>query len=175
MIFKEEDIRDEEVLAIAKRIAIAARTAPKAKGVDNVEVAILTGDDIEKLAQKMCEVAEQEGRMSFVRDAGNCRKSQVVMLFGTKVETLGLNCKFCGFDTCAKKEEHPEIPCFFNANDLGLAIGSAVSIAADCRVDNRVMYTIGYTAAKMDILPNCSMILGVPLSVSGKSPFFDRK
>jgi len=66
-------------------------------------------------------------------------------------------------------------PCFFNANDLGIAIGSAVSVACDNRIDNRVMYTVGYTANKMNLLPNSDIVLGLPLSVSGKSPFFDRK
>lgn len=175
IMYKEEDFRFDAVLEIAKKIAIAARTAPKAKGVDNIEIAILTPKDIEVLATKMYEIAESEGRKSFVRDADNCRKSQVVMLFGTKTESLGINCQFCGFATCAEKDKHSEIPCFFNANDLGLAIGSAVSIAADNRIDSRVMYTVGYSAKKLGLLPDCSAILGLPLSVSGKSPFFDRK
>ena len=176
MMLTEENVREEAVIALAKQIAVAARTAPKAKGCDNVEIVILTGNDIEKLATTMCEIADKEtGRASFKRDADNCRKSQAVMLFGTKVESLGLNCRFCGFDTCEEKNKFPKIPCYFNANDLGLAIGSAVSKAADYRLDNRVMYTIGYTALQMGLLPSCSVILGVPLSVSGKSPFFDRK
>lgn len=174
MIYTEVSIREDAVIDIAKKIAIAARTAPKAKGVDNIEIAILTGNDIEKLAVAMCSIAEKEGRKSFIRDADNCRKSQAVMLFGTRMESLGINCSFCGFPTCAAKDEHPEIPCFFNANDLGIAIGSAVSIASENRIDNRVMYTVGYTAKQMNILPNCNVILGLPLSVSGKSPFFDR-
>ena len=175
MILFEEDIRKETVLEIAKKIAVAARTAPKGKGVDNLEIAILTDGDIEKLAEKMCELAVVEGRTSFARDAENCRKSQVVMLFGTKITTLGINCKFCGFPTCEDKKQHSEIPCFFNANDLGIAIGSAVSVACDNRIDNRVMYTVGYMANKMNLLPNSDIVLGLPLSVSGKSPFFDRK
>lgn len=175
MILSEENIRKEAVIEIAKKIAIAARTAPKAKGVDNLEIAILTDNDIEKLASAMCEIAEKEGKTSFIRDAENCRKSQAVMLFGTKIQSLGINCKFCGFQTCAEKDKNPDVPCFFNANDLGIAIGSAVSIASDNRIDNRVMYTIGYTANKLRLLPDCGVVLGIPLSVSGKSPFFDRK
>lgn len=175
MVLTEENIREEAVLALAKQIAVAARTAPKAKGCDNIEIVILTGNDIEKLASAMCELAGKEGRTSFKRDAENCRKSQTVMLFGTKIQSLGLNCRFCGFDTCEEKNKFPKIPCYFNANDLGIAIGSAISKAADYRLDNRVMYTIGYTALQMNLLPECNVILGTPLSVSGKSPFFDRK
>ena len=39
IMYKEEDFRFDAVLEIAKKIAIAARTAPKAKGVDNIEIA----------------------------------------------------------------------------------------------------------------------------------------
>jgi len=95
------------------------------------------------------------------------------MLFGTRVSPLGLNCGYCGFDTCASKGG--EIPCFFNANDMGIAIGSAVSRAADLRLDNRVMFSAGRTAMEMGLLPGCTMILALPLAAKGKSPFFDRK
>ena len=59
--------------------------------------------------------------------------------------------------------------------DLGIAIGSAVSVATDARVDNRVMFSIGRAAMEMKLLGDrvCQMV-GIPLSVSGKSPFFDR-
>ena len=47
---------------------------------------------------------------------------------------------------CAEKEKYPNTPCVFNTGDLNLAIGSAVSLAADLRVDNRVMFSIGKAA-----------------------------
>jgi uncharacterized ferredoxin-like protein len=59
--------------------------------------------------------------------------------------------------------------------DLGVALGSAVSVAADARIDNRMMFTIGKAAASMGLLGEYEMIIGVPLSVSGKTPFFDRE
>jgi uncharacterized ferredoxin-like protein len=66
------------------------------------------------------------------------------------------------------------VPCFFNANDLGIAIGSATSLAADFRVDSRVMFSVGQAVLSLNLLPECSMVLALPLSVSGKSIFFDR-
>ena len=77
--------------------------------------------------------------------------------------------------TCAEKAKYANVPCFFNANDMGIAVGSAVALAANLRVDNRVMFSVGKVAKDMDLLPGCSMVLAIPLSVSGKSPFFDRK
>jgi uncharacterized ferredoxin-like protein len=58
---------------------------------------------------------------------------------------------------------------------MGIAVGSAVALAANLRVDNRVMFSVGKMAKDMDLLPGCSMVLAIPLSISGKSPFFDRK
>lgn len=54
-------------------------------------------------------------------------------------------------------------------------MGSAVALAADRRIDNRVMFTAGKAAANLNLLGKKKIIFGIPLSVSGKSPFFDRK
>ena len=37
--------------------------------------------------------------------------------------------------------------------DLGIAVGSAVSIASDFRIDNRIMYSAGLVAIKTGLLP----------------------
>lgn len=82
----------------------------------------------------------------------------------------------CGFENCAEKDKHPEIPCHYNSCDLGIAIGSAVSIAADSRVDNRIMRSIGKAAIALKLFGDgeFSIAYGIPLASSGKSPFFDR-
>jgi uncharacterized ferredoxin-like protein len=65
--------------------------------------------------------------------------------------------------------------CSFNAGDLGIALGSAVSRLADWRIDNRIMYTVGMAAKELEILgPQVELIYGIPLSITGKSPYFDR-
>ena len=80
------------------------------------------------------------------------------------------------YKNCDEKNEHPNQPCAFNTGDLGIAIGSAVSVAMDNRVDNRIMYTVGQAAIEMGILgKDVKIIYGIPLSVSSKNPFFDRK
>jgi len=40
-------------------------------------------------------------------------------------------------------------------------------------VDNRIMYRVGVTARELGLI-DADFVMGVPLSVSGKSPFFDR-
>ena len=60
--------------------------------------------------------------------------------------------------------------------DLGIAIGSAVSVAADGRIDNRVMFSVGKAAMSLGMLGReMALVFGIPLSASGKSPYFDRK
>ncbi len=83
----------------------------------------------------------------------------------------------CGIANCQEKQtQKPQTPCVFNTGDLGIAMGSAVSIAIDHRIDNRVMYTIGQAVIDLGILGNdIKIVYGIPLSATSKNPFFDRK
>jgi uncharacterized ferredoxin-like protein len=63
--------------------------------------------------------------------------------------------------------------CVFQAIDLGVALGSAAKTAGVLNIDNRIMYTIGAAARKLKLLTS-DVIIGFPLSVTGKSPYFDR-
>lgn len=83
-LIKEEDVRLEEVLSVAKKMAIAARTAPKAKGVDNLEIAILTGPELVSLANHMEQMVKKGSPKFFLRDAGNVLASQALFVIGTK-------------------------------------------------------------------------------------------
>ncbi|MDD3489690.1 MAG: ferredoxin domain-containing protein, partial [Paludibacter sp.] len=74
----------------------------------------------------------------------------------------------------AAKDEFPEVPCAVNTVDVGIAIGSACSVAADHRVDSRVMFSVGRAAIELGLLPDCTSVYGIPVSSSSKNPFFDR-
>lgn len=177
VIFQEQ-IAENAVVAAAFQIANAARTAPKACGVDNLVIAVVYGDELETIAQKM-ESLHKEGKAPafFERDAKNLRASQALLLIGTKIKPMGLaSCGLCGMGNCAHKEVHPDAPCAFNTHDLGVAVGSAVSKAADMRLDNRVMYSVGVAARELGLLgEEVPIIMGIPLAAASKSPYFDRK
>lgn len=49
MILNERDSRHEHVLNVARQMMTAARTAPKGKGIDIIETAIVTGEEIQQL------------------------------------------------------------------------------------------------------------------------------
>ena len=97
------------------------------------------------------------------------------MLIGAKPARAGLKvCGFCGFDSCASADA-AGARCAFNMIDLGIAVGSAASVAADCRVDSRVLYSAGKAAQLMEYEDFDVIWLGIPIAAYGKSPFFGRK
>ncbi|MBI5573663.1 MAG: ferredoxin [Elusimicrobia bacterium] len=176
MRIKSSDAQKNGIIAVANLMCIAARTAPKARGIDNIITIILTDKEIEELAAKMVEIANTGYRTNtFLRDAECVKKATALILIGTKISTIGLDCGFCGFENCKKCEQMKGV-CVYNSGDLGIAVGSAVSIAADNRVDNRIMYTAGYTAVKNKLIDkDVKIAFGIPLSASGKNIFFERK
>ena len=58
--------------------------------------------------------------------------------------------------------------------DLGIALGSAVSVAADDRIDNRIFYTAGKAVLSLGLMPKkVKIAMGIPLSTWGKSIYHD--
>ncbi len=174
MLLNPETIQ-ESVVNAAGLICLAARTAPKGKGKDLLVTAIVTGEQKARIVTRMREIAIRNEVVFFERDAGNVEVSPVLVLLGSRKEPLGLpHCGYCGFEDCQKMLEAGGT-CSFNTGDLGIAVGSAVSRAADLRIDNRVMYSAGRAALELGLLGGeVRIAYGIPLSVSGKSPFFDR-
>lgn len=184
------DSERDGVRLVANLMAVAARTAPKARGVDGIQSLVVEGEDMETLARAMEEAAVGRPGLrgsSLRRDAGNLRDSACVVLIGAtgaprKPETP-LDCGGCGFKTCSNmiKARAKAIAdtdfigplCAFALMDLGIALGSAVKVAAEHNVDNRMMYTIGVAAMKLKWL-NVDAVIGIPLSAKGKNIYFDR-
>lgn len=176
MLLHEQAVREEHVMSVARAMMSAARTAPKGCGIDNLEIGAVGMPHLADLAVAMRRIGDRDGRAFFLRDADNIESSQAVVLIGCRSGVRGLNCGMCGYPTCREKRElAPSTPCSFDVTDLGIAVGAAVSVAADFRVDNRIMYSAGVAARELDYLPNCSIIYAIPLSVSGKSIYFDRQ
>ena len=187
--FKSEEVEREAVRMVAAMMAASARTAPKARGVDAVETMVIDGDDLELLAGAMeAKAKEQPPYLSpvFIRDAGNVRNSSCVLLIGVtgnpkKIEQP-LDCGTCGYKTCKQLVNAGKRPgkdfsgpiCILQAIDLGIALGSAVKLASEFNVDNRMMYTIGAAAKKLELM-DADIAIGIPLSVAGKNIYFDRQ
>jgi len=174
MLINERDTRSERLLQVANEMMTAARTAPKGKGFDIIEVMLATGDTIQQLSDAMLKYSEKTGLKFITRDALNILHAEAIVLIGTKQQLHNLNCGYCGFESCAEKSKFPEVPCSINSVDVGIALGSACSVAADRRVDSRIMFSVGRVVQELGMMPGCSNIYGIPISCSSKSPFFDR-
>lgn len=151
MLITSEDSESEAILNVAKLMVVAARTAPKAQGEDKIKAVIVTGKEKEDLANMM----EQLGK---IRDSKNVRDSEAVVLLGVEFgnpteDWINFKAKLI---------------------DLGIALGSAVKVASELNVDNRIMHSAGDAAMKMGLL-RADEIIGIPLSIKGKNIFFDRK
>lgn len=163
---------------VSEFMELAARTAPKSAGQDFVVTKIISGQDTEILANAMIDYGKQTGKKNFDRDAENVRKSPVVLLIGIKDgKPPGLNCGACG-TACDKlkptmQAEFKGPQCAFRFLDLGIALGSAVKTAQILNADNRIMYRIGVAAIKTGMV-DWDICMGIPLSSTGKSIYFDR-
>ncbi len=168
-------IKDEALKDVAEFMCVAARTAPKTKGQDNLVITILSKSDRQKVVSRMERIAERDSRPGCRRDAGNIRDVDHIVVIGTKKKPAGLNCGFCGYPSC-KALGRTKGVCAYNSIDLGIALGSAASLAARFHIDNRLMFSIGKAAIECGILgKDVVQAIGIPLSATGKNPFFDRK
>ena len=163
---------------VAELMAIAARTAPKAAGRDFIVVEIIEGEQLQCLAEEMVKFGQRTGKPNFDRDGANVRDSEAVVLIGLKdADVLGLNCGACGFESCPEPNTHegefrgPN--CALRLLDLGIALGSAVKTASILNVDNRIMYRAGVVARQMGLI-DADFVMGIPISATGKSIYFDR-
>ena len=152
MTISSKDAEAEAILYVAKLMVAAARTAPKAGGRDDIKTLILAGEEKDKLAdvmQAMGDVSESNSK--------NVKDADAVVLIGVDFKRpidnwMNFNAKLI---------------------DLGIAIGSAVKIASELNVDNRIMVTVGRAAIKMGIM-KADEVQGIPISIKGKNIFFDR-
>jgi uncharacterized ferredoxin-like protein len=164
---------------VADLMTIAARTAPKAAGQDYVVVKVIEGQDLQRLGDEMAKYGQQVGKKNFDRDGRNVAASAALVLVGLKDgKSPDLNCGACGVDLCNDRipVEHGEFigpQCAIRVLDMGIALGSAVKTASLLNVDNRIMYRAGVVARQMGLI-DADFVMGIPLSVGGKSIYYDR-
>lgn len=151
-------------------------TAPKAKGLDDLRIVYVDGEQKAALSAFLRRHGEERARPGLVRDAANVDRATAVVVLGAKPLYMNLDCGMCGRPTCTEAEA-AGVNCVYPIADLGIAIGSGVSAAAELGLDNRVMYSIGLAALKTGLFgdPSIRCALGVPFAVGSKNPFFDRR
>ncbi|WP_455391465.1 ferredoxin domain-containing protein [[Eubacterium] cellulosolvens] len=167
------------IKTVVELMELSARTAPKGWGMDFVVIKTLWDDNIYALGNAMVSWGKEKNDPLYIRDGNSVVKSDAVLLIGIKdPDTAGLNCGACGFDSCSKvnPEEHGQFKgpsCLIRVLDMGIAIGSAVKTAGIHNIDNRIMYRAGMVARKLKLI-DADYVMGIPLSATGKSIYFDR-
>ncbi|RLI05465.1 hypothetical protein DRO26_02105 [Candidatus Bathyarchaeota archaeon] len=182
-ILTGKNLEKQQVIEASKLMLISARTAPKSGGVDDILLALVTGEEKDSLAKTMEEIGVERKIQNWKRDAQNVKDSDAVVLIGVKsTKSFGLNCGGCGYSSCEEFEKAEKKfgmdfkgpHCVFKLLDLGIALGSAVKTASILNLDNRVMYRVGVAAMKLKILPEADLVIGIPVSAKGKNIYFDR-
>jgi uncharacterized ferredoxin-like protein len=168
-------------------MAASARTAPKAGGKDFLEIVVITKDEeLKKIANAMKEYAPKSTNEAFwLRDASNIENSQALLLIGlSKPVTAGYDCGACGYPTCAEFTKNKQMKakemgytgphCVMRMMDIGVALSSAAKTASIHNVDNRVQQRVGAAARALGLI-QAEVAMGIPVSIGGKSIYFDRQ
>ncbi len=122
--------------------------------------------------------------MDWASDADAVEASALLFLVGVQGrKAVGINCGGCGFATCAEMlgrgppEGRKRLPRpVLHLQDHGPEHrrGLRRQTAMEHNVDNRMMQKVGAAALKLGLLAPCDLILGLPLSATGKNIYFDR-
>jgi len=183
-IISGEEGEKKGIKEVSTLMLVSARTAPKSGGVDDILTSLVFGKEKDSLATEMEKIGEERSIDKFGRDAGNVRNSEAVVLIGVRgTEKFEMDCGACGYADCdefekAEKKAGQDFTgptCVFKALDLGIAVGSAAKTASILNVDNRVMYRIGVAARRLNMMPEATVIMGIPVSAKGKNIYFDRE
>lgn len=177
----------EAAQMVISLMAAAARTAPKAGGKDFIELAVITKEDeLKKISDAMKEYAPKSTNEAFwLRDASNIENSQALLLVGlSKPVTAGYDCGACGYPTCGEFAKNRQIKekemgytgphCAMRMIDIGVALSSAAKTAGMLNVDNRVQQRVGAAAKALGFIKG-EVVLGIPVSITGKSIYYDRQ
>ena len=182
--YKSEELEKEAIRTAAAIMAASARTAPKAGGIDHIKTAIVDGEDILHIAEAMKEKSAEHlppMKQAFAREAEILKKMGAILLIGmTGWPKIEIDCGACGYKTCrelaeARTRQGRDFSgpnCLHTTLDLGVALSSAVKVASILNIDTRIQYTVGAAAKKLGLL-DADMIIGIPMSVTGKNPLFD--
>ncbi len=171
----------------AKLMAASALTAPKAAGKDFLEITVITDEgDLKRIAEKMKEYASDSTNEAYwLRDASNIENSDALLLVGLR-ESLaaGYDCGGCGYLSCSEFSKNRKIRekkmgysgphCIMRMMDIGVALSSAAKTASLLNIDNRVQQRVGAAARALE-LTKADAVMGIPISISGKSIYYDRK
>jgi uncharacterized ferredoxin-like protein len=193
-IERMKEMNQNAVIMAGRLMLAAATTAPQHGGVGVMDGCLVYGEEeIEDIAFRLEELSftKKQWDESFRREANMVRESQAVLFLGCfrSYDPFGTACGRCLGDQgepkdgtkCTKFRNTPKLAdapipgpvCTYRISDLGYCVGSALWIAARLFIDTRPKFPVGLAGMKLGYLPRCKFIVGLPLSITSKSPFDD--
>jgi uncharacterized ferredoxin-like protein len=189
-----KESNQQAVIMAGRLMLAAATTAPQHGGAGVMEGCLVYGDDeIEDIACKLEELSsvKKQWDEGFRREANMVRESQAVLFLGCyrSYDPFGGACGRCLGNQgdpkegtkCVKFRETPKLKdapfpgpvCSYRISDLGYCVGSALWIAGRLFIDTKPRFPVGLAGMKLGYLPRSKFIVGLPLSITPKSPFDD--
>ncbi len=189
-----KEANQHAVILAGRLMMAAATTAPQHGGSGVMEGCLVYGEDeLESIASKLEELslAKKQWNESFRLEANMVRESQAVLFLGCfrSYDPFGTACGRClgnqgepkGGTKCVKFRDTPKLTeapfpgpvCTYRISDLGYCVGSALWIAGRLFIDTKPKFPVGLAGMKLGYLPRSKFIVGLPLSVTPKSPFDD--
>ncbi len=175
MKYTEDDMENKAIKIVASLMLAAAKTAPKERGINSLVSLVVDGKEQQALADEMRKIGSNTKQDYFLRDANGIEKASCVILLGaTNKYHKVAHCGIYGVQNCGNAKRLG-VMCAYNIGDLGIAIGSAVTVAKNHNIDNRIMFSAGKAAENLKYFTDdVTLIYAIPLSISEKNPFYDR-
>lgn len=174
-------LAQECLLDVAKLCVAAALKAPQITGKTEIKTLIITGKELEPIIEALSILGRLElfNMLSYMcwktlYDEG---RPPVLVLIGAKVRTsdLNYNCGGCGFPTCAEfnrysKSINPKRrlmirgpACQWKIIDFAIACDWAAAACWHYNITNRVEIATGMAASALNYLPECDVVMGLPV------------
>jgi len=159
-------VKDVEV--ISQLMKISANSAPRAEGTE-IEVEILDESEKEMVIEEMFQLADELNEESYREGGEMLESSEGLMIIGlNKKNTLKLDCRACGFESCddllnSECEGIFQGPnCAYRLIDMGIALGYAIKTAKLHNMDGKIMVRAGLAAKNLG-LSDARVCMGVPI------------
>lgn len=166
---------EDALLQVANLMALSARTAPKARGEDFIDIVVVTGPELKKLGKAMLKFGERVNDMDYERDGMCVCNSTACLLIGVRdpIQRKGTPKGKEGRKGTSKGDFYDESERVKRYLDLGIALGSAAKTASIHNADCRIMWHAGEVARHLGMMDGMAVI-GIPIAAHGKNIFFDR-
>lgn len=170
----------KDIEIVANLMELSANSSPKA-AEDDLEILLVDEAEKEMIAEEMFQLADKLDDESFSEEGEFIEKCDSLIFIGlNQHDSLGLDCKACGFESCDKMEDADKTEglfdgpnCTFKVLDLGLSLGYALNTADIHNIASQLMIRAGIAAKSLGLMTS-KLCLGIPLNVNKENNYFNK-